>query len=111
MDEQEVPILFETQRRLIARKQMFGLVPTYCLKCKKAITLKFTNQDGDFTRMCGCGCEIFTRHDGDAFHEGEFYTKNFIPSFRYRRNFKKLNVIEKIGLKKTPSGKYTLPER
>jgi hypothetical protein len=103
----EEPNYDKFQTRLVARKQMFNLIPTYCKKCKGTISLKFTDDHGSFTRLCWCGCEVYKYHAKDEFHETDFYTKNFISKEFHKKNYKKLNVLEQCGMKNNGNGKFT----
>lgn len=105
--ENKPEINYDTfQTRLVARKQMFNLVPTFCKKCKGTISLKFTDEKGSFTRLCWCGCEVYKFHEKDEFHATDFFTKCFFPKSIYKKNYKKLNVLEQAGMKSNGNGKY-----
>lgn len=93
--------------RMIARKQMFNIVPTFCKKCGQKITLKFIDDFGSFTRKCGCGCEIFEHHSQDDFHVSEYFIKKFVSANSYKKNYKNLNFLEKNGFNKTKNGNYS----
>lgn len=92
-------------QRLVASKQMFNDIPTYCFKCKEKRTLKFFGPDGSYTWKCGCGCEIFRFQEADDNNITSYFTRNFISKKDYRKDYKNKDVFEKAGFEKK-NGKY-----
>jgi len=92
--------------RLYTVGQMLGKIKTYCLKCKKERTLHFLDDEGSYTLRCDCGCEIFRYHSPDKFHEKHYFTRNFIPKSKYKKDFKEKDDLEKMGFEKKENGKY-----
>lgn len=88
-----------------ARQQMLGEVPTYCIKCGRQITIKMTGSDGSYTKLCGCGCDIYKAHPTTENAVGEYFTRLFITNKQYDKDYKNKNGFEKKGFKKI-NGKW-----
>lgn len=95
---------------VIITRQHFGTVPTYCTKCKEPISFKIIKEDGSYTQLCKCGCNIFQFHLPDKFHKTPFFTRKFISAKAYNPDFKNKDLLEKEGFEKTEKNgvsKYT----
>lgn len=84
---------------------------TYCSNCGKPMQFKRLwngskfNSTVDYSILCGCGMEINRWHPQDEFHFGDFWHRSFIPNKIYIKNYKKLNPMERAGMKKQIIGK------
>ena len=85
-------------QKVITSKQMHGDLDTFCVKCKQKQVLREFGDDGSYLRRCGCGCEIYRYHAPDEFHDIAYFTRNYIPKSCYKKNYKKLNKVEKIAV-------------
>jgi hypothetical protein len=99
-------------------KQVLGKVLTICKKCNQAETSKFYDLEGDtmptgsFTKRCKCGTTVYRFHNiltnPDPNNKESYYTKAFIPTSQFDKDYKKKDLLEKSGFKKMPNGKYQL---
>ena len=87
-------------QNIVVLKQMQGEIPTYCKKCKMKITFSSFDDVGSYTKKCNCGCEINRFHSADEFHETPFFTKNFVSSKEFIKNYKTKDPAELLGFKK-----------
>jgi hypothetical protein len=92
-------------QNLIVLKQLQGNIATYCRSCKKRISYSQFDDDGSYTKKCGCGCEVNRFHKADQFHNEPYYLKTFISKKQFNPNYKKLDEAEKQGFKKIETNK------
>lgn len=92
-------------------RQILGQIETICKKCDKTETTKFYDDDsgslpaGSFTKRCGCGTWIYRYHLPDQNNPVAFYTKAFVSSQIFDKDYSKKDSFEKEGFKKI-NGKY-----
>ena len=75
-------------------------IPVYCAKCKKIQTFKETKEDEEYTRKCGCGCEIIKFHLKDEYHLTDYFTRKYISSKEFIKDYKNKDELEKAGFDK-----------
>jgi len=85
----------------VITRQHFGQIATFCLRCDEIISFKVVREDGSYTQLCKCGCNLFQFHAPDEFHKNAFFTRRFISSKKYDPKMKNKHELEKIGFKKT----------
>jgi hypothetical protein len=81
-------------------KQLFGTTDTFCINCGKKISFKRIREDGSYTQLCDCGCNLIQYHKPDEFHKMFYFTRKFIPKKKYDPNYKNKSELEKIGFEK-----------
>lgn len=87
-------------QRLIISRQLFGLLPTFCVKCKEIKSFKIIDPDGSYTIRCHCGCRILKYHLPDQNHLTAFFIEKYVTKEEYDRNYKKKSIPEQYGFKK-----------
>lgn len=81
-------------------------IDTFCKRCKKKRTFKFY-EDGSYTILCKCGCEIFRYYEKDQFHEKPFYTRNFVSIRQFNQALHDKKGFEKLGFTDEGEGKWS----
>ena len=94
--------------------QLYGTIPTYCALCNELITTR--RSKSNFTKKCGCGCDVYTWFRADNEHKICYFKRKFIPKHAYifkewqvyDKNYKEKPIIQKtierLGFEKKELG-------